>query len=153
MIEEQLRRIRCGEAPQLLESTWSKHFGRVCRGLNWERQSLEELQVIVSCIGGCGLASICKVLAEDYSGLASGMPDLLLWRVISSNMSSSCCKCKEHDVRSSQLIGKAKLVEVKGPRDRLSEQQHAWIYILMDAGIEVEVCKVLDQPISSKGSS
>lgn len=149
MIEEKLQRIRCGDAPQLLASTWSKHFGRVCRGLNWERQSLEELQVIVSCIGGCGLASICKVLAEDYSGLGSGMPDLLLWRVTLSNTPDSCQRCSfEHDGKCSRFVGRAKLVEVKGPRDRLSEQQQAWIYLLMDAGIEVEVCKVLEQPKS-----
>jgi Fanconi-associated nuclease 1 len=42
------------------------------------------------------------------------------------------------------LQGQAKLVEVKGPRDRLSEQQRAWIVILLNAGLSVEVCKVLE---------
>lgn len=49
------------------------------------------------------------------------MPDLLLWRP---------------DLQI------AKLVEVKGPRDRLSEQQRAWIGALTKGGLEVEVFKV-----------
>ena len=49
------------------------------------------------------------------------MPDLLLWNV------NTC---------------KAKLSEVKGPRDRLSEHQRAWINALIDAEVDAEVLKV-----------
>ena len=52
---------------------------------------------------------------------AGGMPDLLLW----------------HAGRR-----QAKLSEVKGPRDRLSEQQKAWILAIASAGMKVEVLKV-----------
>ena len=52
---------------------------------------------------------------------AGGMPDLLLW----------------HPQQR-----RAKLSEVKGPRDRLSDQQRAWITAITAAGMEVEVCKV-----------
>ena len=45
----------------------TKH-GVVCRGVNWERHSLEDLTTIVGCVGGRALAAICKLLAEDYSG-------------------------------------------------------------------------------------
>lgn len=48
------------------------------------------------------------------------------------------------DVEACVLRGKAKLVEVKGPRDRLSEQQRAWIASLLSAGLTVQVCKVLE---------
>lgn len=54
-------------------------------------------------------------------GGAGGMPDLLLW------------KAEER---------RAKLSEVKGPRDQLSDQQRAWIAALSQSGIEVEVLKV-----------
>eukprot|EP00250_Pteridium_aquilinum_P006904 c16733_g1_i1 orf=226-3453(-) len=140
IIEAQLKRIQCGEAPQLLAMTWSKWFGTFCMGLNWERHSLQELQVMASCVGGRGLASICRLLAEDYAGLAGGMPDLFLWRV--PNTSVPCGVCCGHCPSAwGSPVGEAKLVEVKGPRDRLSEQQRAWISILMEAGIHVEVCK------------
>lgn len=46
------------------------------------------------------------------------MPDLLLWRP------QDCS---------------AKLSEVKGPRDRLSEQQRAWAAALAAGGLDVEV--------------
>lgn len=36
----------------------------------------------------------------------------------------------------------AKLVEVKGPNDRLSDKQEVWIDELLAAGIHVEVCHV-----------
>lgn len=53
-----------------------------------------------------------------------GLPDLLLWR-----------PAPQRDAR---------LVEVKGPTDRLSEQQRAWIAAMAGAGLHVEVCKVLE---------
>jgi Fanconi-associated nuclease 1 len=46
------------------------------------------------------------------------MPDLLLWKPESRT---------------------AKLSEVKGPRDRLSEQQRAWAAALAAGGLHVEV--------------
>lgn len=34
-------------------------------------------------------------------------------------------------------------VEVKGPKDKLSERQHSWLIKLMDFGAKVEVCNVV----------
>ena len=39
----------------------------------------------------------------------------------------------------------AKLVEVKGPNDRLSDKQEVWISELLAAGVHVEVCHVAVQ--------
>lgn len=154
LIEAQLSRIHRGEVCQLLATTWSKWYGTLCTGLNWDRHSLEELQVIASCVGGPGLVSVCRLLAEDFSGWRGGMPDLLLWRT-PKNSSTMCSLCNCHGsevplgINQGQLPqGDAKLVEVKGPRDRLSEQQRAWIYLLMEAGLQVEVCKVIEHPKS-----
>lgn len=36
-----------------------------------------------------------------------------------------------------------KFVEVKGPGDSLSETQKVWIDVLLSAGVEVEVCRVV----------
>ena len=59
------------------------------------------------------------------------MPDLLLW--------------KPEEAR-------AKLSEVKGPRDRLSDQQRAWIAALTAAGLHCEVLKVTElKPPSTQG--
>lgn len=60
------------------------------------------------------------------------MPDLLLW--------------KPEEMT-------AKLAEVKGPRDRLSEQQRAWLAALAHAGLPVEVCKVREAASATKSMS
>lgn len=57
------------------------------------------------------------------------MPDLLLWRPAQRD---------------------AKLSEVKGPRDRLSSQQTAWMHALNDAGLRAEVLKVVEPAQGSK---
>ncbi|EFJ04822.1 hypothetical protein SELMODRAFT_432067 [Selaginella moellendorffii] len=121
LIESRLQAIRDGGARQLVAETWAEHYGTSCSGVNWEKYSLEDLQTITVCIGGPGLSVICKLLAEDHSNWTAGMPDLLLW--------------KEKE---------AKLAEVKGPGDRLSEQQVACFLILSDANVPVELCK--DEP-------
>lgn len=116
-------------AEELLIMSCDSH---ACRGVNWDKHSLSELRAAVRYmhyIGGPCLASVCRNLAQDYRSWSSGMPDLLLWRF-------------RDDYR-----GEAKLVEVKGPRDRLSEQQRAWLLFLMDCGFSVEVCKVSHAPI------
>ena len=57
-----------------------------------------------------------------YVDCAGGMPDLLLW----------------HPEQR-----RAKASEVKGPRDRLSEQQRAWATALSAGGMDVEVWTLL----------
>lgn len=124
LIESHLEKINSNMAEEILITSWESHVGVACRGVNWDRHSLSELRAAVTCIGGPCLASICRHLAQDYRSWSSGMPDLLLWRF--------------HE----DYKGEAKLVEVKGPRDRLSEQQRAWLLLLMEYGFNVEVCKV-----------
>uniref|UniRef100_A0A0E0HPX4 Fanconi-associated nuclease n=1 Tax=Oryza nivara TaxID=4536 RepID=A0A0E0HPX4_ORYNI len=131
LIESQLKKIQDGIAEEILISSWELHQGTSCRGVNWDRHSLTDLRAAVVCTGGHRLASLLRHLALDYRSWSSGMPDLLLWRFL--------------DERGG---GEAKLVEVKGPRDQLSEQQRAWILVLMDFGFDVEVCKV--SPVSKR---
>ncbi|GAB2265175.1 hypothetical protein Dimus_000240 [Dionaea muscipula] len=124
LIESRLQNIHEGMAETFLIMSWESHVGTACRGVNWSRHSLSELRAAVVCIGGPCLALLCRLLAQDYRSWSSGMPDLLLWRF------------------HGDYSGEAKLVEVKGPRDRLSEQQRAWLLVLMDCGFCAEVCKV-----------
>ncbi|KAL8122270.1 hypothetical protein AgCh_018858 [Apium graveolens] len=124
LVESLLQNVKNGMAEEILITSWQLHFGTACRGVKWDNHSLSDLRAIVTCIGGPCLASICRHLAQDYRSWSSGMPDLLLWRF------------------NGDTSGEAKLVEVKGPRDRLSEQQRAWLLFLMDAGFNAEICKV-----------
>ncbi|KAI7727989.1 hypothetical protein M8C21_006056 [Ambrosia artemisiifolia] len=129
IIEPLLLKIQEGMAEEILITSWESHFGTSCRGVNWNKHSLTELRAVVTCIGSGCMATICRHLAQDYRSWSSGMPDLLLWRF------------------HSDYSGEAKLVEVKGPRDRLSEQQRAWLLFFMDSGFNAEVCRV-NPPVS-----
>jgi Fanconi-associated nuclease 1 len=124
-IESQLEKVANGMAEEILIISYETQRGTACRGVAWERFSLEELRAAVACVGGMCIASLCRHLAQDYRSWCSGMPDLLVWRF------------KENGYE-----GEAKLVEVKSEKDRLSEQQRAWLLLLMDSGFNVEICKV-----------
>lgn len=117
-------------AEEIVITSWESHVGTACIGVNWDRHSLSMIRAAVTCVGGPCLASLCRHLAQDYRNWSSGMPDLLLWRF--------------HD----DYRGEAKLVEVKSSHDRLSEQQRAWLLLLMDCGFNVEVCKVSARSVS-----
>ncbi|KAK1273465.1 hypothetical protein QJS04_geneDACA015224 [Acorus gramineus] len=132
LIEAHLQKICEGMAEEILIKSWQSHEGMACRGVNWERHSLTDLRAAVLCIGGSCLVSLCRHLAQDYRSWSSGMPDLLIWRFRGGETDG----------------GEAKLVEVKSARDRLSEQQRAWLLLLMDCGFAVEVCKVSPMPPS-----
>ncbi|XP_010461651.1 PREDICTED: fanconi-associated nuclease 1 homolog isoform X2 [Camelina sativa] len=125
MIESQLEKVANGMAEEILIISYETNRGTACRGVVWERFTLEELRAAVACVGSVCVASLCRHLAQDYRSWCSGMPDLLLWRF------------KENGYE-----GEAKLVEVKSEKDRLSEQQRAWLLLLMDSGFSVEICKV-----------
>ncbi|KAL5997445.1 hypothetical protein ACLOJK_008375 [Asimina triloba] len=120
LIEGHLQKIHEGMAEEIIIASWESHKGTACLGVNWDRHCLSDLRAAVACVGGPCLASLCRHLAQDYRNWSSGLPDLLLWRF------------------SGEYRGEAKLVEVKGPRDRLSEQQRAWLLTLMDSGFNVE---------------
>ncbi|XP_057990758.1 fanconi-associated nuclease 1 homolog isoform X2 [Hevea brasiliensis] len=128
LIETHLQKIQDGMAEEIVITSWELHSGTACLGVDWGGHSLSELRAVVTCIGGPCLASLCRHLALDYRSWSSGMPDLLLWRF------------------HGEYRGEAKLVEVKGPKDRLSEQQQAWLLLLMDCGFDTEVCKVKPMP-------
>ena len=103
----------------------------MCTGVSWERHERDDLVQIAECIGGEALAGVLQLLADDYSAWSSGMPDLLLWS-----------PCDGDGRRKSR----ARLAEVKGPNDALSEQQRAWCAALRRAGCDVEVTKVRAPP-------
>lgn len=120
-IDDILENIKMGKALYLIEKSWKAHYGVAVRGVSWDKYDLSTLQSIVSCIGGHGLAAVCKLFCEDYSNWTSGMPDLLLWNEKNTSV---------------------KLAEVKSMRDTLSEKQRAWISFLDKSGIPCEVLKI-----------
>ncbi|EPQ57894.1 hypothetical protein GLOTRDRAFT_36429 [Gloeophyllum trabeum ATCC 11539] len=126
LITARLAQIENGEASALIETTDDEHrpLGTWCVGVRWDMFPKEDLLEIADCLGGKSLSTICRLLCEDYSARAGGVPDLIVW-----NSESRDCK----------------FVEVKGPDDKLQENQKLWIDVLLRAETVVEVCHVEEQ--------
>ena len=87
-------------------------------GIDWSFD-IDDLLEIVRCFNGEALATVCKVMAQEYQQRGGGIPDLFLW----------------HPGRREVLFS-----EVKSENDRLSDTQRLWIHVLTGAGIKVELC-------------
>ncbi|XP_059362450.1 fanconi-associated nuclease 1 [Carassius carassius] len=119
---EMLREASAETLQELLADVWNTQEGRVCVLINWERfSSLQQAQSLVACLGGQFLSGVVLRMAKDYRHCRGGLPDLVVWST--SNK-------------------KYKLVEVKGPNDRLSQKQQIWLDELHKLGADVEVCHV-----------
>ncbi|XP_049578012.1 fanconi-associated nuclease 1 isoform X2 [Syngnathus scovelli] len=107
----------------ILEQVWISQEGKVCSCANWERfSSLSQAQSLACCMGGGFLAGVITRMAKDFRHCRGGLPDLVVWSTSDNSY---------------------KLVEVKGPNDRLSQKQQIWLYELQKLGADVEVCHVV----------
>ncbi|KAL1774652.1 fanconi-associated nuclease 1 [Sigmodon hispidus] len=133
-LEARLQMIHSAPAESLrawVTEAWQAQQGRVASLVSWDRfTSLQQAQDLVSCLGGPVLSGVCRRLAADFRHCRGGLPDLVVW-----NSQSRHCK----------------LVEVKGPSDRLSCKQMIWLDELQKLGAEVEVCHVVAIGAKSKG--
>uniref|UniRef100_A0A672MBH4 Fanconi-associated nuclease n=1 Tax=Sinocyclocheilus grahami TaxID=75366 RepID=A0A672MBH4_SINGR len=119
---EMLREASPETLQELLADVWNAQEGRVCALINWERfSSLQQAQSLVACLGGHFLSGVVLRMAKDYRHCRGGLPDLVVWSTYNK---------------------KYKLVEVKGPNDRLSQKQQIWLDELHKLGADVEVCHV-----------
>ncbi|KAM7003503.1 fanconi-associated nuclease 1 [Tautogolabrus adspersus] len=106
----------------MLEDVWTSQEGKVCSLVNWERfSSLQQAQSLVSCLSGAFLGGVIARMSKDYRHCRGGLPDLVVWNTTNNTY---------------------KLVEVKGPSDRLSQKQQIWLDELQRLGADVEVCHV-----------
>lgn len=148
-------------------SVHARQHGVRCRGLSWQRwgESADELAEIAACLGGVALAAVCECFAEDYNGWHGGMPDLIVWQRrptsadletrsdegsgVAGSGNASSGEVRSGATRSAAPVyGEARLVEVKSPSDKLSDQQRAWLHRLASRGVNVEVCRVIDDEIT-----
>lgn len=73
------------------------------------------------CMGGNLLGGICELLCKDLRRRTSGFPDLVVWNAATRRV---------------------KVVEVKGPGDKLSLKQILWLDVLTSLGADAVVCHV-----------
>lgn len=124
VLESRLADVRTWSQPQLqrfVGERYEKHRDKLCL-VSWNYFcNVNKLTGLVRCMGGELLAVVCERLAKNFHSCRRGFPDLVLWMPAS---------------------GKCKIVEVKGPNDRLSPDQEVWLDFLFRAGADVEICRV-----------
>lgn len=119
-----LNEISNGDAPVIIQRIYDEHHeNRTCVvGLDWTFD-ISDLIEIATCFDGEALATVCKVMAQEYGQRGGGVPDLFLWKVGEDGEK-----------------GEVKFAEVKSENDRLSDTQRLWIHVLSGAGVKVELC-------------
>ncbi|PGH17144.1 hypothetical protein AJ79_01282 [Helicocarpus griseus UAMH5409] len=126
-INHRLAQIANGEAEQLIREVHDREAEKeTCAiGIDWSFE-LSDLVEIVQCFRGEALATVCKVMAQEYQQRGGGIPDLFLWSV----------ERKE-----------VMFAEVKSQNDRLSDTQRLWIHVLTGAGVRVELCNAVAREV------
>lgn len=105
-----------------IESTWKANYGTQTIGANWDIFNDEiEASELAICLGGKVLGGICELLSKDFRRRRAGFPDLIVW----STEKRTC-----------------KIIEVKGPGDKLSTKQIVWLDILTYLGADAFACYV-----------
>jgi Fanconi-associated nuclease 1 len=135
-INARLNGISNGDAKRIIEGVWNGHNERrTCVvGLDWNFEK-EDLLEIAECFDGEALATVCKVMAQEYGQRGGGVPDLFLWKV------------PEEEGKK----GEVKFSEVKSENDRLSDTQRLWIHVLTGAGVKVELCNAVAKEVRVVG--
>ncbi|NWZ56633.1 FAN1 nuclease, partial [Haliaeetus albicilla] len=125
VIEARLQQLHTASSEtlaNLIADIWTTQEGKAAALVNWGRFiSLQQVQSLVSCLGGMFLSGVFRRLSKDLRHCRGGLPDLVVWRTHTNHF---------------------KLVEVKGPNDRLSHKQIIWLSELKKLGATVEVCHV-----------
>lgn len=126
-INHRLVQIANGEAARLMQEVWDAHAERkTCVvGLDWSYE-LDDLLEIARCFDGEALATVCRVMAQEYGQRGGGVPDLFLW----------------HPEK-----GEVMFAEVKSENDRLSDTQRLWIHVLTGAGVSVQLCNAVAKEV------
>ncbi|KAI0548967.1 VRR-NUC domain-containing protein [Xylaria curta] len=127
-INHRLVEIANGGAAKLIEEVDRRERERrTCVvGLNWDYE-LDDLLELADCFDGAALATVCKVMAQEYGQRGGGIPDLILWRV---EPQKECM-----------------FAEVKSANDRLSDTQRLWIHVLTGAGLRVALCNAVAKEV------
>ncbi|KAF2970146.1 hypothetical protein GQX73_g3481 [Xylaria multiplex] len=127
-INHRLVEIANGEAPRLInEVDKREREKRTCViGLNWDYER-DDLLELADCFDGTSLATVCKIIAQEYSQRGGGIPDLILWR---AEPQKECM-----------------FAEVKSANDRLSDTQRLWIHVLTGAGLRVALCNAVAKEV------
>ncbi len=113
--------LESGEYRERIARTFQEKAGLASPFVSWDLLTPRLLGLALECIAAEHLARCFERILADISANRAGLPDLIQFFP------------RERRYR---------LIEVKGPGDRLQNNQLRWLSFCVTAGIEVAVCKV-----------
>ncbi len=132
-LEQTLAAVREGRAVELVERADSMHRGERLAGASWSRVGRDEVAAICQAMPAEALAMIIERLAREGWSARRGLPDLIILPGTPSKLPEGF---------PARLTESLHLVEVKGPGDRLRDDQRAWMHHLCTVGVKCEIWQV-----------
>ena len=116
-----LARLDDGSYRDAMRRTHAEKFGIQSPFVFWELFDAERLEQALACLPPAHLAAWFRRLLADIRENRAGMPDLIqFW----------------------PREGRYRMIEVKGPGDRLQDNQKRWLAFCAEHGMPVSVCYV-----------
>lgn len=116
-----LARLDDGSYRDAMRRTHAEKFGIQSPFVFWELLDAERLEQTLACLPPAHLAAWFRRLLADIRENRAGMPDLIqFW----------------------PREGRYRMIEVKGPGDRLQDNQKRWLAFCAEHGMPVSVCYV-----------
>ena len=116
-----LARLDDGSYRDAMRRTHAEKFGIQSPFVFWELLDAERLEQALACLPPAHLAAWFRRLLADIRENRAGMPDLIqFW----------------------PAEGRYRMIEVKGPGDRLQDNQKRWLAFCAEHGMPVSVCYV-----------
>ncbi|KEA62824.1 Hypothetical protein, restriction endonuclease-like VRR-NUC domain [Marinobacterium lacunae] len=106
-------------------------YGIACPFINWPLLSEELVSLALACIPPADLEAMFRRLLEDIPSHRSGLPDLVQFFPANTQ---------------SRTATGYRLIEVKGPGDRVQDHQQRWLEFCLERGIDVSVCYLSWEP-------
>ncbi len=120
-INAQLATLDTGGYTGLIKQCWQSKHGTACSLVHWPALSEELIDLALAIIPAQHLKVIFRHLLSDLRNHRRGMPDLSVFDLAQQSY---------------------RLIEVKGPGDKLQDHQTLWIETMLDNGIPIEVAQV-----------
>ena len=116
-----LARLDDGSYTEAMRRTHAQKFGIQSPFVFWELLDTERLEQALACLPPAHLGAWFRRLLADIRENRAGMPDLIqFW----------------------PAEGRYRMIEVKGPGDRLQDNQKRWLAFCAEHGMPVSVCYV-----------
>ena len=120
-LAEGFAQLQSGEYQAVIRARYQQKYGTSCAFMHWPSISRELIEMALAVIPAAHLTAVFNYLLLDLRHHRKGMPDLLELDLANHNY---------------------RLLEVKGPGDRLQDHQRLWIQTMLAQGLPVSVFQV-----------